>query len=238
MKNRWLIAASAVGIHASLGSVYAWSVFKNPFIQQFGWTQLQAGLPFGLAIFLLGMSAAVMGHVVEHRGPRYSGTLSTIFWVIGLLGAGFVTSDMITNNDTRLWLLYFFCVIAGVGLGTGYVTPVSTLMKWFPDRRGLATGLAIMGFGFGAFFGAPVMAKMIQSLGISSTFYILGLVLYPLSAFRAMSQAALNVYGAIRRDGSQKNVVDTMQTRMELYDHLGYHAFEQKLDALFASGKD
>lgn len=176
MKNRWLIAASAVGIHASLGSVYAWSVFKNPFIQQFGWTQLQAGLPFGLAIFLLGMSAAVMGHVVEHRGPRYSGTLSTIFWVIGLLGAGFVTSDMITNNDTRLWLLYFFCVIAGVGLGTGYVTPVSTLMKWFPDRRGLATGLAIMGFGFGAFFGAPVMAKLIQSIGISGTFYTLGAV--------------------------------------------------------------
>lgn len=176
MKNRWLIAASAVGIHASLGSVYAWSVFKNPFIQQFGWTQLQAGMPFGLAIFLLGMSAAVMGHVVEHRGPRYSGTLSTIFWVIGLFGAGLVTSDMVTNNDTRLWLLYLFCVIAGIGLGTGYVTPVSTLMKWFPDRRGMATGLAIMGFGFGAFFGAPVMAKLIQSIGISGTFYSLGAV--------------------------------------------------------------
>ena len=174
MKNRWLIAASAVGIHASLGSVYAWSVFKNPFIQSFGWSQLQAGMPFGLAIFLLGMSAAVMGHVVEKRGPRYSGTLSTVFWVIGLFGAGFVTSDMVSNNELRYWALLFCCVIAGTGLGTGYVTPVSTLMKWFPDRRGLATGLAIMGFGFGAFFGAPVMAKMIQALGISSTFYILG----------------------------------------------------------------
>lgn len=176
MKNRWLIAASAVGIHASLGSVYAWSVFKNPFIQAFGWSQLQAGLPFGLAIFLLGMSAAVMGHVVEKRGPRYSGTLSAIFWVAGLVGAGAVTSDLVTNNELRMWLLYFFCVIAGVGLGTGYVTPVSTLMKWFPDRRGMATGLAIMGFGFGAFFGAPVMAKLIQSMGISATFYILGAV--------------------------------------------------------------
>ncbi len=176
MKNRWLIAASAVGIHASLGSVYAWSVFKNPFIQQFGWSQLQAGMPFGLAIFLLGMSAAVMGHVVEKRGPRYSGTLSAIFWVAGLLGAGFVTSDMVSNNDLRYWALLFFCMVAGVGLGTGYVTPVSTLMKWFPDRRGLATGLAIMGFGFGAFFGAPVMASLIQSMGISATYYILGAV--------------------------------------------------------------
>lgn len=195
MKNRWLIAASAVGVHASLGSVYAWSVFKKPFIAAFGWSEFQAGLPFGLAIFLLGTSAAVMGHVVEKRGPRFSGLLSTLFWVVGLLGAGFVTSDAISDNSIRMWLLYFFCVIAGVGLGTGYVTPVSTLMKWFPDRRGLATGLAIMGFGFGAFFGAPIMGLMIAggstlkimgitiplsfevaALGVSGTFYVLGLV--------------------------------------------------------------
>lgn len=193
MKNRWLIALSAVGVHASLGSVYAWSVFKKPFVQAFGWSEVQAGLPFGLAIFLLGMSAAVMGHVVEKRGPRFSGLLSTAFWVVGLLGAGFVTSDAISDNALRLWLLYGFCVIAGVGLGTGYVTPVSTLMKWFPDRRGLATGLAIMGFGFGAFFGAPVMGLMISggntlsmmgmtiplpfvvsTLGVSGTFTTLG----------------------------------------------------------------
>lgn len=161
MKNRWLIALSAVGIHASLGSVYAWSVFKKPFISAFGWSEFEAGLPFGLAIFLLGTSAAVMGHVVEKRGPRFSGLLSTLFWVVGLLGAGIVTSDAISDNGLRMWLLYLSCVIAGIGLGTGYVTPVSSLMKWFPDRRGLATGLAIMGFGFGAFFGAPFMAVMI-----------------------------------------------------------------------------
>lgn len=176
MKNRWLIAASAVGIHASLGSVYAWSVFKKPFIAAFGWSQFEAGLPFGLAIFLLGMSAAVMGHVVEKRGPRFSGTLSAILWTIGLLGAGFATSSVIADNGVRLWVLLGFCVVAGTGLGTGYVTPVSTLMKWFPDRRGLATGLAIMGFGFGAFFGGPIMSKMIASIGISNTFYVLGAV--------------------------------------------------------------
>jgi OFA family oxalate/formate antiporter-like MFS transporter len=195
MKNRWLIALAAVGVHASLGSVYAWSVFKKPFIQAFGWNEVQAGLPFGLAIFLLGMSAAVMGHVVEKRGPRFSGLISTALWSVGLLGIGVVTSSLIVDNALRMWLVYGFCVIAGVGLGTGYVTPVSTLIKWFPDRRGLATGLAIMGFGFGAFFGAPIMGLMIAggrsftmlgltipvpftvpTLGVSGTFLTLGLI--------------------------------------------------------------
>lgn len=173
-KNRWLIAASAVGIHASLGSVYAWSVLKNPFIQTFGWSQVQAGMPFALAIFMLGMSAAFMGHVVERRGPRYSGTIAAIFWSLGLICAGLVTSSLVSDNNVRLWLLYGCCVIAGLGLGTGYVTPVSTLLKWFPDRRGLATGLAIMGFGFGGFFGAKIMGALIAMHGLSSTFLILG----------------------------------------------------------------
>ncbi|MDP2875275.1 MAG: OFA family MFS transporter [Holophaga sp.] len=195
MKNRWLIALAAVGVHASLGSVYAWSVFKKPFIQAFGWNEVQAGLPFGLAIFLLGTSAAVMGHVVEKRGPRFSGLISTALWSLGLLGIGVVTSTLISDNTLRIWLVCAFCVVAGVGLGTGYVTPVSTLIKWFPDRRGLATGLAIMGFGFGAFFGAPIMGLliaggksftimgmtipvpfMVPALGVSGTFLTLGVI--------------------------------------------------------------
>lgn len=174
MKNRWLIAAAAVGIHASLGSVYAWSVFKKPFMDAFGWSDFEAGLPFGLAIFLLGTSAAIMGYVVERRGPRFSGVLSALMWTVGLLGAGFATSNFITDNILLLWLLLSFSAIGGIGLGTGYVTPVSTLMKWFPDRRGFATGLAIMGFGFGAFLGGPVMTRLIGAEGISFTFYLLG----------------------------------------------------------------
>lgn len=171
VKNRWLIAASGVGIHISIGSVYAWSVFSKPLMAQFGWSLKEVGFTFGLAIFMLGMSAAVMGHVVEKRGPRFSGTLAGIFWSLGLLGAG-AAVDM-----GNLWLLYLsFGVVGGVGLGTGYVTPVSTLMKWFPDRRGLATGLAIMGFGFASFLGAPLMAKLIQSVGIANTFYTLGCI--------------------------------------------------------------
>ncbi|UXY16867.1 OFA family MFS transporter [Chitiniphilus purpureus] len=169
VKNRWLIAASGVGIHISIGSVYAWSVFSKPLMAQMGWSLKEVGFAFGLAIFMLGMSAAVMGHVVEKRGPRFSGTLSAIFWSVGLLGSG------VAIELGNLWLLYLcYGVIGGIGLGTGYVTPVSTLMKWFPDRRGLATGLAIMGFGFASFLGAPLMAELIQSVGIANTFFALG----------------------------------------------------------------
>lgn len=170
-KNRWLMAAAGVGIHISIGSVYAWSVFSKPLMAQFGWSLKEVGFTFGLAIFMLGMSAAVMGHVVEKRGPRFSGTVSAVCWSLGLLGAGFAVS--IGN----LWMLYLcYGVLGGVGLGTGYVTPVSTLMKWFPDRRGLATGLAIMGFGFASFLGAPLMAELIQTVGIANTFYTLGVI--------------------------------------------------------------
>ncbi|WP_373974561.1 OFA family MFS transporter [Chitinibacter sp. SCUT-21] len=170
-KNRWLMAAAGVGIHISIGSVYAWSVFSKPLMAQFGWSLKEVGFTFGLAIFMLGMSAAVMGHVVEKRGPRFSGTISALCWSIGLLGSGFAIS--IGN----LWMLYLcYGVLGGVGLGTGYVTPVSTLMKWFPDRRGLATGLAIMGFGFASFLGAPLMAELIQTVGIANTFYTLGIL--------------------------------------------------------------
>nr|WP_320131758.1 OFA family MFS transporter [uncultured Holophaga sp.] len=173
MKNRWLIAAAAVGIHASLGSVYAWSVFKAPFVKTFGWSQVQAGMPFGLAIFVLGTSAAFMGHVVERKGPRFAGLVAAFFWALGLLSCGVVTSHYVQDNHLRMWLLNGSAVVAGIGLGTGYVTPVSTLMKWFPDRRGLAAGLAIMGFGLGALFGAPIMGRLIQTQGIATTFSIL-----------------------------------------------------------------
>lgn len=171
MKNRWLIALSAVGIHICIGSAYSWSVFSKPLQAAFGWSLKEANLTFGIAIFFLGMSAAVMGHFVEKRGPRVSGTVSAILWGVGLIGAGVAT------KLGNIWLLYLsYGVIGGMGLGTGYVTPVSTLVKWFPDRRGLATGMAIMGFGFASMIAAPIMAKLIETVGISTTFYIMGSV--------------------------------------------------------------
>lgn len=177
MKNRWLIALSGVGIHLSIGSVYAWSVFSKPLQQAFGWNLKQANFTFGLAIFMLGMSAAVMGHVVERRGPRFSGTVAALLWCSGLFGSAYATSGLIESNELRLWLLYlFYGLIGGCGLGTGYVTPVSMLMKWFPDHRGLATGLAIMGFGFASFLGAPLIGKLIEWQGLSHTYLILGAI--------------------------------------------------------------
>lgn len=173
MKNRWLIAAAAVGIHICIGSAYAWSVFSKPLQAAFGWSLKEANFTFGLAIFFLGMSAAVMGHFVEKRGPRISGMVSACFWGGGLLIAG------LGAKLGSIWLLYLgYGVFGGIGLGTGYITPVSTLVKWFPDRRGLATGMAIMGFGFASMIAGPLMSKLIVSVGIPSTFMIMGIAYF------------------------------------------------------------
>jgi OFA family oxalate/formate antiporter-like MFS transporter len=131
--------------------VYAWSVFNLPLENAFGWTKSDVAITFSLAIFFLGMSAAVMGHFVERNGPSKSGTVAAVLWGTGLMVASLGVKLGVIQV---LWLGYG--VIGGMGLGIGYITPVSTLVKWFPDRRGLATGLAIMGFGFGAAIGGPV----------------------------------------------------------------------------------
>lgn len=172
-KNRWLIAASAVGIHISIGSVYAWSVFTKPLIQKFGWELADTQFTFSLAIFFLGISAAFLGHYLEKKGPRRSGLLAAIFFGIGIAGSG------LAIYLESIYLLYlFYGIFGGIGLGLGYITPVSTLVKWFPDKRGLATGLAIMGFGFAALISSPVMVYLIDVVGISSTFFIMGSVYF------------------------------------------------------------
>jgi len=177
MKNRWLIAASAVGVHASIGSVYAFSVFKKPLGKLIETaSNNEIALTFSLAIFFLGMSAAIMGHFVEKHGPRKAGMLAASFFGGGMLVAGL---GAYLENLYIIWLGYG--VLGGIGLGIGYITPVSTLVKWFPDRRGLATGLAIMGFGFGAMIGAPVFNFIIQTFtveggGIAYTWFIMGIV--------------------------------------------------------------
>lgn len=138
-KNRWLIALAGVGIHISIGSVYAWSVFTSPLQAELGWSLSNVSFTFSLAILFLGLSAAFMGHFVEAKGPSISGLVSTGFFASGLAIAGFAV------QLESLWLLYLgYGVLGGIGLGIGYITPVSTLVKWFPDRRGMATGLAIM----------------------------------------------------------------------------------------------
>lgn len=169
VKNRWLIAASALGVHLSIGSAYAWSVFTNPISNQVGWSDTEIAFAFSIAIFFLGTSAAFAGVLVEKYGPRTTGMIAAVFFGLGVAGTGFA----ITSESLSL-LYLFYGVIGGIGLGIGYVTPVSTLIRWFPDRRGLATGLAIMGFGFAALLTGPIAAKLIEAAGLSTTFYILG----------------------------------------------------------------
>lgn len=169
MKNRWLIAACAVGIHISIGSVYAWSVASKPIVQAYGWDLKQVSLTFSIAIFFLGLSAAFLGRFIEKKGPRFSGALAAVLFGLGVVGAG------LACRLQSLPLLYLtYGVMGGIGLGIGYLAPVSTLIRWFPDRRGLATGMAIMGFGFAALVSGPIMQRLIGTLGIPQMFYILG----------------------------------------------------------------
>jgi MFS family permease len=151
--NRWLIAPAALGIHLCIGSVYAWSLFNPSLIKRLGvvtsaaddWTLKSVVWVFTVAIVFLGLSAAVAGKWLEKVGPRMVGTVAAFCW-----GGGFVIGG-IGILTGQLWLLYLgYGVIGGCGLGLGYVSPVSTLIRWFPDRRGMATGIAIMGFGGGA----------------------------------------------------------------------------------------
>lgn len=171
IKNRWLIALSAVGIHISIGSVYAYSVMTNPVKDIFGVEEGDVKWAFKIAILLLGLSAAFLGKWVEKVGPKTSGITAGIFYGVGILGAGLAIQFKLMPM-----FLFFYGFIGGIGLGIGYITPVSTLVKWFPDRRGLATGMAIMGFGFSALLFGPLMQILFEAVGISNAFYILGIV--------------------------------------------------------------
>ena len=143
-KNRWLMALAAVGIQLSIGSIYAYSAWKMPLENTFGWSASKTSMAFSIAIATLGLSAAFLGKLVEKHGPRFGSLVATCFFSLGLLGSGWA----VKQESLPLFYL-FFGVVSGVGLGFGYISPVSTLVRWFPKQRGLATGLAIMGFGFG-----------------------------------------------------------------------------------------
>ncbi|UOE53194.1 OFA family MFS transporter [Bacillus sp. CMF12] len=169
-KNRWLIALSAVAIHLSIGSVYAYSVYQNPLKETLGWEKTDVSLAFTIAIFILGIAAAFFGRFVEKRGPRVSAMIAAVFFGIGIIGSGFAI-----QLENYILFLIFFGVIGGLGLGFGYIAPVSTLVKWFPDRRGLATGMAVMGFGAGALITSPIASRLMIATSIPTTFYVLGI---------------------------------------------------------------
>src|SRR5690606_7383003 len=149
--STWLIAPAAPAVHLSIGQAYATSVYKNSLVAHFDTGQTQIGIVFSIAIVMLGLSAAVGGTWVERAGPRKAMLVSALCWSSGFL----VSAAGIAAG--QLWLVYLgYGEIGGIGLGIGYISPVSTLIKWFPDRPGLATGMAIMGFGGGALIATPV----------------------------------------------------------------------------------
>lgn len=168
-KNRWLVAASAMAIHLSIGSVYAYSVYQLPLQDQLGWSIADVTLGFTVAIFTLGVASASLGRYVERYGPRIAGFGASV-----LFGGGTVLAGAAVQSGSHVGFVLTYGVVAGVGLGVGYIAPVSTLVSWFPDRRGLATGLAVLGFGAGALVTGPVANYLIGVTGIANTFYFLG----------------------------------------------------------------
>jgi MFS family permease len=155
--NRWLIPPAALAVHLCIGQVYATSVYKAALVADFDSSLKTIGYIFSLAIVMLGLSAALFGTWVDRNGPRAAMFVSACFWSVGfLVGSLGIATD-------QLWLLYLgYGVIGGIGLGIGYISPVSTLIKWFPDRPGLATGMAIMGFGGGALIASPLSRQLMN----------------------------------------------------------------------------
>jgi MFS family permease len=174
--NRWLIPLGAVAIHICIGSVYAWSTFNRPIKALFPddpWWFSPPYTTFSTALVLLGLSAAFGGTWVERRGPRAAATAAAVLFGSGLVIGG------IGLALKQSWLVFLgMGVIGGMGCGLGYIAPVSTLVKWFPDRRGMATGMAIMGFGGGAFLAGYLNVYFMDRLGVAKTVIALGVAYF------------------------------------------------------------
>jgi MFS family permease len=185
--SRWMVPPAALAVHLCIGQAYAFSVFNAPLTKVIGitksapddWALTSLGWIFSLAIVFLGLSAAFGGKWLERVGPR-----RTMFTAACCFGGGFLVSALGVWLH-EIWLLYLgYGVIGGIGLGLGYVSPVSTLIRWFPDRRGMATGLAIMGFGGGAMIAAPLSVLLMKhfatdtSVGVAQTFVVLGVAYF------------------------------------------------------------
>lgn len=195
--NRWLIPPAALAVHLSIGEIYGFSVFNLPLTRVLGiaqsidgedWTIPEVGWIYSLGLIVLGLSAAVLGRWVERVGPRKTMFASACCFCGGLLLA---SGGVHLHN---IWIVYLgYGVVGGIGLGLGYISPVSTLVKWFPDRPGMATGMAIMGFGGGALIGAPFGVELMNyfksptSVGVREAFLMMACVYFFFMMFGAFS---------------------------------------------------
>lgn len=179
---------AALSVHLSIGQAYAWSVFKPPLESALHLSGTQSALPFQLAIVMLGLSAAFGGTLVERNGPRWAMTVALVCF-----STGFLISALGAQTQ-QYWLIVLgYGFVGGIGLGIGYISPVSTLIKWFPDRPGMATGIAIMGFGGGALIASPWSAQMLQSFGSDHSGIALAFLVHGLSYAVFMSLGVLLV---------------------------------------------
>jgi MFS family permease len=185
--NRWLVPPAALCIHLCIGQAYAFSVFNLPMTKLLGitqstpddWKLTDLGWIFSIAIFVLGFSAAIFGRWVEEGGPRRAMFTAALCWAVGF----FISAAGVYVHN--IWIIYFgYGLVGGCGLGLGYISPVSTLIKWFPDRPGMATGMAIMGFGGAAFIASPLSVWLMSQfststhVGVAETFIVLGAVYF------------------------------------------------------------
>ena len=221
-KKRWVIALSAIAIHLSMGGAYAYSVYKLPIVTEMGWTETSVTVAFTIMMGLAGFSAALFGSLVEKMGPRKSAMVAAVLFGAGQAGAGLA---ILSDSVVLYWLTYG--LLSGLGMGIGYIAPVSTLVKWFPDRRGLATGMAVLGFGSGALITAPVAANLMEGVGISTTYFILGVSYFILMILGAsyiappakdympegMKQAAASGKKKLKLDLAQMSAKEAVKTR-------------------------
>lgn len=186
--SRWLVPPAALAVHLSIGQAYAWSVFKPPLEAALHLDGTESALPFQLAIVMLGLSAAFGGTLVERNGPRWAMTVALVCF-----SSGFLLSALGAQTE-QYWLIVLgYGFVGGIGLGIGYISPVSTLIKWFPDRPGMATGIAIMGFGGGALIASPWSAQMLDSFGADHSGIALAFLVHGLSYAVFMSLGVLLV---------------------------------------------
>src|SRR6266404_3042514 len=169
--NRWVIAIAGIFLQIALGAVYAWSVFRVPLSKQFGWSISQVTFTFTISIFVLGFASFFGGLWMNKKGPRVVALTAAVLYGLGVFLASF--------SANKLWWLYLtYGLIGGSGLGLGYIVPVATLVKWFPDKRGMITGIAVAGFGAGALITAPIASRLIVSIGVMKTFAVLGIAYF------------------------------------------------------------
>jgi OFA family oxalate/formate antiporter-like MFS transporter len=169
--QRWLIAIAAIIIQLCLGTIYSWSVFKNDLVTHHNWNEVETSATFMICIAVIGIAVIFGGILVDQKGPKFVAIIAGILFGLGTIIAGYGV-----QKESLIILYLGYGVIGGLGNGFGYVTPIATLIRWFPDRRGLVTGLAVMGFGAGSFFLGKVAPQNIASWGVPNTLYLWGSV--------------------------------------------------------------